>query len=173
MAPIALGDVCALFDFRMLVEPRAAALLAFAAAQDDRSVDPFRELLDRLDDFEKSFRAREQRQQARSLQDFYELSDAFDRAMIAECRNAYLARTISDLRSETSRLRHLAHSGPWRMLTSLGEHRAMLRAITRGDARAAEAACRHHLEQTLQALLTSLSGQDFPGGSDVRPAGVI
>nr|WP_244299540.1 hypothetical protein [Streptomyces viridochromogenes] len=45
-----------------------------------------------------------------------------------------MARTLRDVRSQTVRLRDLSHSGLGRMLTSLEEHRAMLKAITQGEA---------------------------------------
>ncbi|MEU0407721.1 GntR family transcriptional regulator [Streptomyces griseorubiginosus] len=168
VAPISLGGVRALFEFRMLLEPEAAASVATTGAADERVLVPFRELLARLEEFDESFRALAPAAQSRSYQEFYELSEAFDQAVIAACRNPYLARTIRDLRSQTVRLRHLSHSGPRRMLTSLEEHRAMLKAITQGSAQAAEAAARHHLAQTLQALIDSLTGQDLAAGADVR-----
>lgn len=167
VAAISLGGVRALFEFRMLLEPRAAASVAAVGATHEPVLVPFRELLDRLDEFDASFRALDTSAQAASYQRFYDLSEAFDQAVIAACRNPYLARTIRDLRSQTVRLRHLSHSGPRRMLTSLEEHRAMLKAIVQGDAQAAEAACRHHLAQTLQALIESLTSQDLTLTADV------
>ncbi|CBG75804.1 putative gntR-family transcriptional regulator [Streptomyces scabiei 87.22] len=168
VAAISLGGVRALFDFRMLLEPRAAASVATAGAADERVRAPFHELLERLEEFDASFRARDSAAQARSYEEFYEVTEAFDQAVIVACRNPYLARTIRDLRSETARLRHLSHSGPRRMLTSVEEHRAMLKAIVQGDAQAAEAAGRHHLAQTLQALIESLTGQGLVVGADVH-----
>ncbi|GAB2605041.1 GntR family transcriptional regulator [Streptomyces capparidis] len=168
VAPISLGGVRALFDFRMLLEPPAAASVATAGAVEERVLVPFRGLLDRLEEFDESFRGRDAAAQARSYQEFYEVTEGFDQAVIAACRNPYLARTIRDLRSQTVRLRHLSHSGPRRMLTSLEEHRAMLKAVLQGEAQAAEAACRHHLAQTLQALIDSLTGQDSTRGADVH-----
>ncbi|MCL8013160.1 GntR family transcriptional regulator [Streptomyces sp. AS02] len=168
VAAISLGGVRALFEFRMLLEPEAVASVAGAGAADGRVLLPFGELLERLEEFDESFRALDTAAQARSYQEFYEIAESFDRAVIAACRNPYLARTIGDLRSQTVRLRHLSHSGPRRMLTSLEEHRAMLKAITQGDAQAAEAACRHHLAQTLQALIDSLTGNDLAIGANVQ-----
>ncbi|MFF5371860.1 GntR family transcriptional regulator [Streptomyces sp. NPDC013187] len=167
VAGISLGGVRALFEFRMLLEPRAAASVATAGSADERVLAPFRELLERLEVFDESFRALDPAAQAGSYQEFYDITEAFDQAVIAACRNPYLARTIRDLRSQTVRLRHLSHSGPRRMLTSLEEHRAMLKAVTHGDAQAAEAAGRHHLAQTLQALIDSLTSQDLTFGTDV------
>ncbi|KMS67913.1 GntR family transcriptional regulator [Streptomyces viridochromogenes] len=167
VAGISLGGVRALFEFRMLLEPRAAASVATAGSADERVLAPFRELLERLEVFDESFRALDSAAQAGSYQEFYDITEAFDQAVIAACRNPYLARTIRDLRSQTVRLRHLSHSGPRRMLTSLEEHRAMLKAVTHGDAQAAEAACRHHLAQTLQALIDSLTSQDLTLATDV------
>ncbi|EKX61086.1 GntR family transcriptional regulator [Streptomyces ipomoeae] len=167
VAAISLGGVRALFEFRMLLEPRAVASVTTAGSADERVLAPFRELLERLEVFDESFRALDSAAQAGSYQEFYDITEAFDQAVIAACRNPYLARTIRDLRSQTVRLRHLSHSGPRRMLTSLEEHRAMLKAVTHGDAQAAEAACRHHLAQTLQALIDSLTSQDLTLGTDV------
>ncbi|KOV97537.1 GntR family transcriptional regulator [Streptomyces sp. NRRL B-1140] len=168
VAAISLGGVRALFEFRMLLEPRAAASVATAGSADERVLAPFRELLERLEAFDESFRALDPAAQASSYQEFYDITEAFDRAVIAACRNPYLARTIRDLRSQTVRLRHLSHSGPRRMLTSLEEHRAMLKAVLHGDAQAAEAACRHHLAQTLTALIESLTSQDLTLKADVQ-----
>ncbi|MEU0201196.1 MULTISPECIES: GntR family transcriptional regulator [unclassified Streptomyces] len=167
VAGISLGGVRALFEFRMLLEPRAAASVATAGSADERVLAPFRELLERLEVFDESFSARDAAAQANSYQEFYDITEAFDQAVIAACRNPYLARTIRDLRSQTVRLRHLSHSGPRRMLTSLEEHRAMLKAVTHGDAPAAEAASRHHLAQTLRALIDSLTSQDLARATDV------
>ncbi|MFC9678258.1 GntR family transcriptional regulator [Streptomyces sp. NPDC056948] len=168
VAGISLGGVRALFDFRMLLEPEAAASVATAGAAREQTLVPFRELLERLDEFDAAFRVLSAAEQERAYQGFYDLAERFDQAVIAACRNPYLARTIGDLRSQTVRLRHLSHSGPRRMLTSLEEHRAMLKAITRGDAQAASAACRHHLAQTLHALIDSLTAQDFALGGEVQ-----
>ncbi|MFE3737808.1 GntR family transcriptional regulator [Streptomyces sp. NPDC059134] len=168
VAALSLGGVRALFEFRMLLEPRAAALVAASGASDERVLIPFRELLTRLEEFEEFFRALDPGRQAHTYQDFYELTESFDQALIAACRNPYLARTIRDLRSQTVRLRHLSHSGPRRMLTSLEEHRAMLKAVTHGDAQAAEAACRHHLAQTLQALIDSLTSGDAMANAEIQ-----
>lgn len=167
VAPISLGGVRSLFEFRMLLEPRAAASVATAGAADERVLVPFRELLGRIEEFDESFRALDAGAQTLSYGDFYELSEGFDQAVIGACRNPYLARSIRDLRSQTVRLRHISHSGPRRMLISLEEHRAMLRAIIQGDAGAAEAAGRHHLAQTLQALVDGLTSLDLDVQVDV------
>ncbi|MEU5031041.1 GntR family transcriptional regulator [Streptomyces milbemycinicus] len=169
VATISLGGVRALFEIRMLLEPRAAALVATSGAADERVLAPFHELLARLDEFEESFRLLDAAGQTRGYQNFYGLAERYDQAVIDACRNPYLARTIRDLRSQTVRLRHLSHSGPRRMLTSLEEHRAMLKAIAHGDAQAAESASRHHLAQTLQALIDSLaSGEGAAPGVEIQ-----
>ncbi|WP_405970609.1 GntR family transcriptional regulator [Streptomyces sp. NBC_00988] len=168
VAALSLGGVRSLFEFRMLLEPEAAAQVAARGREQEGVVEPFRKLLAELDDFEESFRAMDAARQAQSFQDFYTLTESFDQHVIATCRNPYLARTVRDLRSQTVRLRHLSHSGPRRMLTSLDEHRAMLRAIVGGDAAGASAACRHHLAQTLQALIDSLTGRNADSGVEVQ-----
>lgn len=168
VAAISLGGVRALFEFRMLLEPEATASVAMSGTVRDHVLVPFRELLEQVDEFDAAFRALSVAEQERDYQGFYDLTERFDQAVIAACRNPYLARTIRDVRSQTVRLRHLSHSGPRRMLTSLEEHSAMLKAILQGDTQAASAACRHHLAQTLQALLDSLTGADFSLGAEVQ-----
>ncbi|MET7519660.1 GntR family transcriptional regulator [Streptomyces sp. NPDC005480] len=168
VAPISLGGVRSLFEFRMMLEPEAAGQVAARAQVHERVREPFQELLMQLDTFEESFRAKDTAQQGRSFQDFYTLTENFDQRVIDACRNPYLARTIRDLRSQTVRLRHISHSGPRRMLTSLDEHRAMLQAIVNGDGPAATAASRHHLAQTLQALIDSLTDQSAELGVEVH-----
>lgn len=162
VSAISLGGVRALFEFRMLLEPEATALVARTAAADTAVAVPFAELLARLEEFDDTFRALEAVVQLRSYEGFYDLSEAYDQALVTACRNLnpYLSRAIQDLRGQTARLRRVAHSGPRRMLTSLEEHRAMLTAIVRADASTAEAASRHRLAQTHQALLDSLTGQE-------------
>ncbi|MFF1318734.1 GntR family transcriptional regulator [Streptomyces chartreusis] len=168
VASISLGGVRALFEFRMLLEPEAAASVTRAGAADERVLVPFRELLARLEEFDASFSTLDPAAQTRSYQEFYDISEGFDQAVIAACRNPYLARTIRDLRGQTARLRRISHSGPRRMLTSLEEHRAMVRAIVQGDAPAAEAAGRHHLAQTQNALIESLTSQDPATGAEFQ-----
>ncbi|MCI3221870.1 GntR family transcriptional regulator [Streptomyces sp. NP-1717] len=167
VAAISLGGVRALFEFRMMVEPEAAAQVAGRARTQEQVLEPFRQLLSQVEEFEESFRSMDGARQTQSFRDFYVLTESFDQHVIEACRNPYLSRTIRDLRSQTVRLRHLSHSGPRRMLTSLDEHRAMLKAITHGDGQAASAACRHHLAQTLQALIDSLTDQHAEYGADV------
>ncbi|MET8976780.1 GntR family transcriptional regulator [Streptomyces sp. NPDC004539] len=173
VAAISLGGVRSLFEFRMMLEPGAAASVAASGATDPRVLTPFGALRERLEEFDESFRALDAVGQAGAYQGFYDITEAFDQAVIAACRNPYLARSIRDLRSQTVRLRHLSHSGPRRMATSLEEHRAMLKAILQGDTRAAEAACSHHLAQTLQALIDSLTSQEPMPGVDVQLDAVI
>lgn len=72
VAAISLAGVRALFEFRMLLEPRAAESVATAGAADERLLVPFRELLERLEAFDESFRALRPAAQARSYQEFYE-----------------------------------------------------------------------------------------------------
>ncbi|MPY55925.1 GntR family transcriptional regulator [Streptomyces spongiae] len=168
VAAISLGGVRSLFEFRMTLESEAAAQVAAQTQVQERALDAFQQLLSQLEMFEESFRAMDAAQQARSFQDFYTLTESFDQHIIAFCRNPYLARAIREMRSQSLRLRHLSHTGPSRMLTSLDEHRVMIKAIVNGDSPAAAAACRHHLTQTLQALIDSLIGAPYEAGVEVR-----
>lgn len=68
-------------------------------------------------------------------------------------RNRYLLRTLTSLQNELEQLRGTTFSQPGRPAQALKEHRAMVRAIQRGDAEAAEKACREHVGQALKLRL--------------------
>ncbi|MEN0138205.1 MAG: FCD domain-containing protein, partial [Rhodococcus sp. (in: high G+C Gram-positive bacteria)] len=88
----------------------------------------------------------------------------FDQAVIAHTRNTHLARSLTELRPHSARLRTIAHSRPERLETSLAEHRAMCRAIRDGDGEAAADACSDHLTQTQRTILDAVIN---PVGSGV------
>ncbi|WP_244299395.1 hypothetical protein [Streptomyces viridochromogenes] len=72
MAAISPGGVRALFEFRMLLEPEAAASVATSRAAREELLTPFWELLEQLNEFASSFRALALAEQERAYQGFYE-----------------------------------------------------------------------------------------------------
>lgn len=69
-------------------------------------------------------------------------------------RNRYLLRTLTSLQDELEQLRGTTFAQPGRPKDALKEHRAIVRAIQRQDAEAAEKAARQHVSEALgQRLL--------------------
>lgn len=64
-------------------------------------------------------------------------------------RNRYLLRTLTSLQDELEQLRGTTFAQPGRPRDALKEHRAMVRAIQRQDAEAAEKAARQHVSEAL------------------------
>ena len=68
-------------------------------------------------------------------------------------RNRYLLRTLTSLQNELEQLRGTTFSWPGRPKDALREHRAIVRAIQRQDADAAEKASRLHVSEALNFRL--------------------
>ncbi|MGJ6126952.1 FCD domain-containing protein [Mycolicibacterium sp. Y3] len=86
---------------------------------------------------------------------FYELTEAYDQAIIAHAANQYLSRIIGELRPHSARLRIIAHS-PKRLAQSRDEHLILCRAIVEADPDAAAAACVLHLRHTEETILAAV-----------------
>ena len=67
--------------------------------------------------------------------------------------NRYLVRTLQSLQDELEQLRGTTFSWPGRPQEALKEHRAIVQAIKRQDARAAESAARLHVRSALRLRL--------------------
>jgi DNA-binding GntR family transcriptional regulator len=67
--------------------------------------------------------------------------------------NRYLVRTLQSLQDELDQLRGTTFSWPGRPKVALKEHRAIVQAIERKDARAAETAARLHVRSALRLRL--------------------
>jgi DNA-binding FadR family transcriptional regulator len=83
--------------------------------------------------------------------EFRRQDSVFHLTIAAIPANPYLFRTVEWLRSEFFTPLDLLHRSR-NMQDSVGEHRAILDAIRRGDGRTAEAAMRRHLESTKLSL---------------------
>jgi DNA-binding GntR family transcriptional regulator len=84
--------------------------------------------------------------------------------------NRYLVRTLQSLQDELEQLRGTTFSWPGRPKEALKEHRAIVQAIERHDARAAEKAARLHVSAALRLrLLIMRRDADQPSAYDLKP----
>ncbi|RNL84365.1 GntR family transcriptional regulator [Halostreptopolyspora alba] len=155
VAPISLGGVRALFEFRMILEPAAARMVAREGRSRPELLRPFHDL---LAEFE-AVRDLVARGSQPSREEFYTLTERFDQELITATRdrNDPLAQTIADQRGQTTRLRNVAHSDTGHLADSLDEHLRMCGAIA--DARPDDAVeeLTRHLERTLRTILDTLA----------------
>lgn len=155
VSSVDIGQVHALFDFRQLIEAHAASLVAARIARGDQ---------DATDEFGQIMAALRVDEDATDAAAFYALAERFDASVRRFADNAYLVRSMAELRSQTTRMRTLSHAGPQRRSASRSEHLALCEAILAGDPDAAAEAMRTHLDATRQALLDSVIRQPSPVG---------
>lgn len=160
VTPISISGVRDLFTTRALLECAATKYVAEAAGQDEKVHGLFADLKAQFEDVAAKPEATEVSNRANR---FYELTEAYDQAIIASTRNQHIARIIADLRPYSARLRIIAHS-PGRLKVSLREHVRMCEAILAHDGDAAASACADHLAHTQQTILDAILN---PNSSDV------
>lgn len=158
VAPISIGGVRDLFTTRTLLESAATKYVAEAAGQDDKVHGLFADLKAQFEDIAN------ERESSELDTRFYELTEAYDQAVIASTRNQHIARIIADLRPHSARLRIIAHS-PTRLEVSLREHIRMCQAILDHDGEAAAAACADHLAHTQQTILDAILDPSSSGST--------
>jgi DNA-binding GntR family transcriptional regulator len=149
VSSVSIKSVRELFEMRMLLEGPATRQVADGARTDDGIRQAFGDL---RDEFIKV--AHEESGIADSDR-FYELTEAYDQAVIAHAANRYLSRTIAELRPHSARLRIIAHS-PERLTQSREEHLTLCRAIVDAQPDAAAAACIQHLRLTEATILAAV-----------------
>jgi DNA-binding GntR family transcriptional regulator len=138
-----------LFEFRRMIEPVAAGLVARRAAHDTDVVqefETFRDVFQVLSD------AGENGNGAQVLLH----TDSFDRAIADRIDNAYLSRQLTELRSHTARLRSIAHRTPGRNAQRLADHISMATLIAGCDESGSVEAMREHLDHVEDSVFESL-----------------
>lgn len=147
VSSVSVRSVRDLFEMRTLLEAKATRQVAALARDDDRVRRAFDELHGQFSAVMRDGSANRDR--------FYELTEAYDQAVITYAANEYLSRTIAELRPHSARLRIIAHS-PERLAESLDEHLALCRAIVDADPDTAAAACTEHLLNTERTILDAV-----------------
>ncbi|MER6306293.1 MULTISPECIES: GntR family transcriptional regulator [unclassified Streptomyces] len=141
VASLSGREISELMELRGIVERYAAEQ---AVRSGTTPVRELQELLARQAELTGPEQARE----------FIALDHTFHATLVAAVGNSLLERHYDGLRSRQVRAGVVAlFSSPGRQETVLDEHRAILDALTKGDATAARAAIDAHLESTLKVLL--------------------
>jgi len=146
---VTLKDIQDVFELRVMLEPTAARMAAG------------RINAQRLRTLDEACRAGYQPGDAKSISRFIEATKAFHVAIAQATGNLRLARTVEELLDEMTRLLHLGLGLRNRSQEMQQEHRALVKALLRGDGGTAERLCRDQIESTrnmvLSAILTNSS----------------
>ena len=149
VTPVTLKDIHDVFELRLMLEPAAARM---AAGKVDAQ---------RLRALDEISRSGYQPGDPRSISRFLEANEAFQVAIARATGNARLAEAIEQLHDEMTRLLHLGLGLRNRSQELSREHRALVKALARGDGDMAERIRREQIEtarsMVLSAILTSSS----------------
>jgi DNA-binding GntR family transcriptional regulator len=155
---VTLKDIQDVFELRLMLEPAAARM---AAGRVDGQ---------RLRMLDEVCRAGYQPGDVKSITRFLEANKEFHVAITHAAGNIRLAHAIEQLLDEMSRLLHLGLGLRNRSQEMQHEHRALVRALTRGDGATAERICREQIEaarsMVLSAILSSSSVLNLPITAD-------
>jgi len=151
--PVTLKDIQDVFELRLMLEPVAARM---AAGRIDAQ---------RLRTLDEVCRAGYQSGDAKSISRFLDANKAFHVAIAQATGNSRLADAIEKLFDEMTRLLHLGLGLRNRSQEMQHEHRALMKALVRGDGGTAERICRDQIEaarnMVLSAILTSRSAMNL------------
>lgn len=155
---ITLKDIHDVFELRLMLEPVAART---AAGRMDAQ---------RLRVLDEVFRSGYQPGDPKTTSRFLEANKAFHVAIARATGNARLADAIEQLLDETTRLLHLGLGLRDRSQEMSREHRALVKALARGDGDTAERISREQIEaargMVLSAILASSSVMNLPLGME-------
>ncbi len=158
VTPVTLQDIHDVFELRLMLEPAAARMAA-------GKVDTQRLRL--LDDV---CRAGYQSTDTKSITRFLDASKSFHVAIAQATGNCRLANMISQLLDQMTRLLHLGLGLRNRSQEMQHEHRALLKALARGDGETAERISREQVEaarnMVLSAILTSSTVMNLALGAE-------
>ena len=165
VAPVTLQDAHDVFDLRSILEPVAAR---GAVGRVD---------VGRLRDLDAVIGAKRGRTARDARQATLEANRAFHQAIVEACGNNRLARALGKVLEETERLLQFGSRLKGAAASSVQEHQDLIEAFAAGDADAAEAAARRHIDDgralILDALLSSpgLMTYQIPLGAEDRRGG--
>lgn len=149
VAEVTLKDIHDVFELRLMLEPMAARM---AAGKVDAQ---------RLRGLDESCRGGYQPGDAKSTAHFLDSNKAFHVEIARATGNERLADAVEQLLDEMTRLLHLGLGLRNRSHEVTREHRALIKALARGDGDTAERICREQIEaaraMVLSAILTSRS----------------
>lgn len=147
VTPVTVKDIHDVFELRLMLEPAAARM---AAGRIETR---------RLKALDEACRAGYQPGDARSMMRFLEANQAFHVAIAQATGNPRLAAAVEQLLDEMTRLLRLGLGLRDRSQEMQHEHRALVKALARGDGDTAERISREQIEaarnMVLGAILTS------------------
>jgi DNA-binding GntR family transcriptional regulator len=160
ITPVTLKDIQDIFELRLMLEPAAARM---AAGKIDSK---------RARALEEASRTGYQSDDARSIGRFLEMNKDFHVAIADTTGNLRLAAMIAQLHDQMTRLLHLGLGLRNRSTEMQGEHRALVKALLRGNGDGAERIAREQIESAramvLSAVMTSRSVMNLALGGDPR-----
>jgi len=110
---------------------------------------------------------------AGDLTGFHALDEEFHRTLALQSGHPSVWTAIDQAKMQIDRIRRLSLPDPGRPAVAIAQHEAILAALARQDARAAETAMRRHLREVLK-ILDELHGRVpgyfLPGGGDAAAA---
>lgn len=158
VSPVTLKDIHDVFELRLMLEPAAARM---AAGKVDAQ---------RLRSLDEVCRAGYQPGDAKSTSRFLEANKAFHVEIARAAGNRRLADAVEQLLDEMTRLLHLGLGPRNRSQEMQREHRALVKALERGDSGTAERICREQIEtargMVLSAILSSSSVMNLALGAE-------
>ena len=144
---ITLKDIHDVFELRLMLEPQAAHM---AAGKVD---------VQRLRVLDEACRPGYQSDDIKSITRFLEANKAFHVAIAQATGNGRLAIMVSQLLDQMTRLLHLSLGLRNRSQEMQHEHRALVKALARGDSETAQRISREQIEaargMVLSAIMTS------------------
>lgn len=154
VVPVTLKDIHDVFELRLMLEPPAARMAAGKVNTQ------------RLKGYDEICAQGYQPGDAKSTSRFLDANKAFHVEIAQATGNQRLAAAIEQLLDEMTRLLHLGLGLRKGSQETLHEHKALVKALARGDGETAERICREQIDAArniiLSAILTSRSVMNLP-----------
>lgn len=144
VAGISVKDIVDIFEVRAALEALAAGLAA------ERITD------EELEDLERTLVQISEVSDRKDLNAIVETDTNFHELIYRACRNERLVQIITHLKEQIQRFRTTSLSQPGRSKDALGEHRAIVEAISERNAELAQTLAREHIENAEQSLLNAM-----------------
>lgn len=146
VAGISVKDIVDIFEVRAALEALAAGLAA------ERITD------EELEDLERILVQISEVSDRKDLNAIVETDTNFHELIYRACRNERLVQIITHLKEQIQRFRTTSLSQPGRSKDALGEHRAIVEAISERNVELAQTLAREHIENAEQSLLNAMRG---------------
>ena len=160
VTPVTLQDIHDVFELRLMLEPAAARM---AAGKVDAQ---------RLRALDEACRAGCYSNDVKSITRFIEANSAFHVAIAQAAGNSRLAAMVAQLLDQMTRLLHLGLGLRNRSPQTQHAHRALVKALSRGDGETAERIAREQIDAArnmiLSAIMTSSTVMNLALSGDHR-----